>query len=119
MANSVDPDKMAHKEPSHLDLHCLQGYNVSVCMDGSFNSLKMALILYFLALQWNTVSREATLSKLLFHSLLKRDFHYKERIGLSLGANSFFLDLAPFQKRKQTVTKVDLLVKSTKCIKAP
>ena len=21
--NSVDPDKMAHYEPSHLDLHCL------------------------------------------------------------------------------------------------
>ena len=25
MANSVDPDKMAH-EPTHLDLHCLQKY---------------------------------------------------------------------------------------------
>ena len=24
MANSVDPDEMAHYEPSHLDLHCLQ-----------------------------------------------------------------------------------------------
>ena len=23
-ANSVDPDEMAHYEPSHLDLHCLQ-----------------------------------------------------------------------------------------------
>ena len=23
MANSVDPDEMAHNEPSHLDLHCL------------------------------------------------------------------------------------------------
>ena len=23
MANSVDPDEMAHSEPSHLDLHCL------------------------------------------------------------------------------------------------
>ena len=22
-ANSVDPDEMAHNEPSHLDLHCL------------------------------------------------------------------------------------------------
>ena len=22
-ANSVDPDEMAHYEPSHLDLHCL------------------------------------------------------------------------------------------------
>ena len=26
MANSVDPDKMAHYEPSHLDLHCLHIY---------------------------------------------------------------------------------------------
>ena len=24
MADSVDPDKMAHNEPSHLDVHCLQ-----------------------------------------------------------------------------------------------
>ena len=23
-ANSADPDEMAHYEPSHLDLHCLQ-----------------------------------------------------------------------------------------------
>ena len=26
MANCVDPDEMAHYEPSHLDLHCLQRY---------------------------------------------------------------------------------------------
>ena len=26
MANSVYPDEMAHDEPSHLDLHCLQRY---------------------------------------------------------------------------------------------
>ena len=26
MANSVDTDEMAHYEPSHLDLHCLQRY---------------------------------------------------------------------------------------------
>ena len=26
IANSVDPDEMAHYEPSHLDLHCLQKY---------------------------------------------------------------------------------------------
>ena len=26
MANNVDPDEMAHYEPSHLDLHCLQRY---------------------------------------------------------------------------------------------
>ena len=25
MANSVDPDETAHNEPSHQDLHCLQG----------------------------------------------------------------------------------------------
>ena len=24
MANNVDPDEMAHYEPSHQDLHCLQ-----------------------------------------------------------------------------------------------
>ena len=26
MANSVDADEIAHHEPSHLDLHCLQRY---------------------------------------------------------------------------------------------
>ena len=26
MANSVDPDEMAHNEPSHQDLHCLHRY---------------------------------------------------------------------------------------------
>ena len=26
MTNSVDPDKMARNEQSHLDLHCLQRY---------------------------------------------------------------------------------------------
>ena len=26
MANDVDPIEMAHYEPSHLDLHCLQKY---------------------------------------------------------------------------------------------
>ena len=26
MANSVDPDEMAHYKPSHLDLHCLRRY---------------------------------------------------------------------------------------------
>ena len=26
MTNSLDPDEMAHYEPSHLDLHCLQRY---------------------------------------------------------------------------------------------
>ena len=26
MASSVDPDEMAHYEPSHLDLHCLHRY---------------------------------------------------------------------------------------------
>ena len=24
MSNSIDPDEMAHYEPSHLDLRCLQ-----------------------------------------------------------------------------------------------
>ena len=27
-ANSVDPDEMAHNEPSHQDLHCLRRYLV-------------------------------------------------------------------------------------------
>ena len=26
MANRIDPDEMAHNEPSHPDLHCLQNY---------------------------------------------------------------------------------------------
>ena len=28
-ANSVNPDEVAHMEPSHLDLHCLATLNVS------------------------------------------------------------------------------------------
>ena len=28
MANRVDPDEMAHNKPSHLDLHCLQKYQL-------------------------------------------------------------------------------------------
>ena len=31
MANSVDPDEMAHNEPSHPDLHCFQRYLFLVC----------------------------------------------------------------------------------------
>ena len=34
MANSVDPDEMAHYEPSHLDLHCLHRYVWSVKLKG-------------------------------------------------------------------------------------
>ena len=26
IASSVDPDEMAHEEPSHMDLHCLHRY---------------------------------------------------------------------------------------------
>ena len=29
-ANNVDPDEMAHYEPSHLDLHCWKG----ICLQG-------------------------------------------------------------------------------------
>ena len=32
MANSIDSDEMAHYEPSHLVLHCLQRYNVYVLL---------------------------------------------------------------------------------------
>ena len=28
MANSIDPDETARYEPSHLDLHCLQKYQI-------------------------------------------------------------------------------------------
>ena len=31
MSNSVDPDEMAHYEPSHLDLHCLQKTIIIAC----------------------------------------------------------------------------------------
>ena len=35
MANSEDPDEMAHNEPSHQDLHCLQRYLIwSVMLKG-------------------------------------------------------------------------------------
>ena len=30
MANSVDPDETARYEPSHLDLHCLQGFFIGL-----------------------------------------------------------------------------------------
>ena len=39
MANTVDPDEMAHNEPSHLDLQCLQ------------IQLLLCLVLYELRLQ--------------------------------------------------------------------
>ena len=32
MANSVDPDEMAHYEPSHQDLHCLHSIWFSLCL---------------------------------------------------------------------------------------
>ena len=31
MSNSVDPDEMAHYEPSHLDLRCLQKPIIIAC----------------------------------------------------------------------------------------
>ena len=31
MSNSVDPDEMAHYEPSHLDLPCLQKPIITAC----------------------------------------------------------------------------------------
>ena len=38
MANSVDPDEMAHYEPSHPDIHCLYRYWFwSVCRDERVN----------------------------------------------------------------------------------
>ena len=32
-ANSADPDEVAHTEPPHLDLHCLQ--SSTICMFGT------------------------------------------------------------------------------------
>ena len=44
MANSVDPDEMAHHEPSHQDLHYLQRYLVcSVGLKG-FKTLCVAAL---------------------------------------------------------------------------
>ena len=34
MANSVDPDGMAHYEPSHLALHCVQRYIQEIGLPG-------------------------------------------------------------------------------------
>ena len=31
MSNSVDPDEIAHYEPSHLDLRCLQKSIIIAC----------------------------------------------------------------------------------------
>ena len=31
MSNSIDPDEMAHYEPSHLDLRCLQMPIIIAC----------------------------------------------------------------------------------------
>ena len=42
MANCVDPDEMAHHEPYHLDLHCLQKYQFwSAGLKGLFISRPM------------------------------------------------------------------------------
>ena len=42
MVNSVDPDGMAHYEPSHLDLHCFQRYS---CWSAGLNGLNIREIL--------------------------------------------------------------------------
>ena len=41
MANSIDPDEMAHYEPSHLDLCCLQ---ISVKASLGMNGLKVPTV---------------------------------------------------------------------------
>ena len=45
MSNSVDPDEMAHYEPSHLDLCCLQKPNIIACgserVKKNFKTLKV------------------------------------------------------------------------------
>ena len=38
MANSLDPDEMAHYEPSHLDIRFAQGF-VLVCWAEKVNSI--------------------------------------------------------------------------------
>ena len=47
MSNSVDPDEMAHYEPSHLDLCCLQMPFVITCgnerVKGEFLSINSVL----------------------------------------------------------------------------
>ena len=39
MANSVDPDEMAHDEPSHLDLHFLQK---NLCRSAGLKGLNLS-----------------------------------------------------------------------------
>ena len=47
MANSVDPDEMAHYKPSHLDLHCLQRYLYNlVCRDKTVKKEESQINLY-------------------------------------------------------------------------
>ena len=39
MSNSVDPDEMAHYEPSHLDLCCLQKPIIITCGSERVNDM--------------------------------------------------------------------------------
>ena len=73
MSNSVDPDEMAHYEPSHLDLCCLQKSIIMAC--GS-ERVKVRLILY------NTRKR---LKFIIFCFLI---FHYFESADVYLVSGS-------------------------------
>ena len=58
MSNSIDPDEMAHHEPSHLDLCCLQKHIITACAVKELNnatpSLLIILILNFEQLKITT-----------------------------------------------------------------
>ena len=51
MANSVDPDEMAHYEPSHLDLHCLQSLfwiaGMSLTLKALSRTIEGGIIIFF------------------------------------------------------------------------
>ena len=134
-ANSVDPDETARYEPSHLDLHCLQGYLywsvgrkrlISGQRRTCFAVSIMSPRLNFLTVRrfvkhsasccfrrTNTLSEEVTLSKW-FASLLKVST-LKGMNLLRRGANSFLLESTAFQRgfrsqknKKEVYYAVDL-----------
>ena len=46
MANNIDPDEMAHRELSHLDLHCLHSYLFLFCKAERVNLAEKADKIY-------------------------------------------------------------------------
>ena len=86
MANSVDPDKMAHYKPSHLDLNCLHRY--------LYRSTVLKKVMGVCRTVRNVFAPSEKRSTLEGKSL----FSLRANLVGPLGANSFLLEYTPFQE---------------------